>query len=71
MQRYLILIEPTESGCSAYAPDVPGCVAAGQTTEEVEAEMRAAIAFHLAGLRADGQPVPESHTTAVYVEVAA
>lgn len=71
MQRYLVLIEPTESGFSAYSPDLPGCVATGQTLVDVEANMREAIAFHLCGLRADGEPVPASHTTAVYVEVAA
>ncbi len=71
MHRFLILIEPTESGFSAYSPDVPGCIATGHTAQEVEAKMREAIALHLDGLRADGQPVPAARTTAVYVEVAA
>jgi len=71
MHRFLILIEPTDTGFSAYSPDLPGCVATGRTTAEAEKNMREAIAFHVDGLRADGQPVPESHTTAVYVEVAA
>ncbi len=71
MHRFLILIEPTETGFSAYSPDLPGCIATGQTTSEVEANMRNAVAFHLEGLRADGQSVPTSQTTAVYVEVAA
>ncbi len=58
MSRYLIIVEPTATGFSAYSPDVPGCVAAGRTREEVEREMQEALAFHLDGLREDGQPVP-------------
>ena len=69
--RYLIIIEPTPAGFSAYSPDLPGCIATGGSAEQVEGNMREAIAFHLDGLRADGQPVPEAHTIAAYVEVAA
>lgn len=71
MQRYLIVIEPTPAGFSAYSPDLPGCVATGATQTEVERSMREALEFHLDGLRADGQPVPPPHTSATYVEVAA
>lgn len=71
MQRYLIVIEPTDSGFSAYSPDLPGCVSAGSTRGEVEANMREAVALHLEGLREDGEPVPMPHTYATYVEVAA
>ncbi len=71
MQRYLIIIEPTLTGFSAYSPDLPGCIATGASTEQVEGNMRDAIALHLDGLRADGHPVPEAHTIASYVEVAA
>lgn len=71
MQRYLIVIEPTSTGYSAYSPDLPGCIATGPSTETVEANMREAIAFHLDGLRADGQPVPPPHSIGTYVEVAA
>ncbi len=71
MQRFLILIEPTETGFSAYSPDVPGCVATGATQTEVEHVMREAIEFHLDGLRAEGQPLPVGKTHATYVEVAA
>jgi predicted RNase H-like HicB family nuclease len=72
-RRYLIVIEGGEGGnYSAYAPDLPGCVATGATREEVEREMRDAIAFHLEGLRDAGQPIPEpSELTATYVQVAA
>lgn len=71
VHRYVVLVEPTDTGFSAYSPDLPGCVATGQTSDEVQANMREAITFHLDGLRADGQPVPEAQTTAVFIEVAA
>ena len=71
MQRYLIVIEPTATGFSAYSPDLPGCVSSGATRVDVEANMREAVALHLEGLREDGEPVPTPHTYATYVEVAA
>ena len=71
MSRYLIIVEPTDTGFSAYSPDVPGCVATGPTREDVEREMRDAISFHLDGLREDGQPVPRPSASAAYVDVAA
>jgi predicted RNase H-like HicB family nuclease len=71
MSRYLVIIEETPTGFSAYSPDVPGCVATGSTREEVERNIREAIEFHLDGLRADGQPPPKANSSATYVEVAA
>lgn len=71
MQRFLVVIEPTASGFSAYSPDLPGCVAAGASRADVERAMREAIAFHLDGLRAEGQPIPSGVSAATYVEVAA
>lgn len=71
MKKYLIVIEPTQTGFSAYSPDLPGCVSTGQTREEVELSMREAIAFHLDGLREEGEPVPEPHTYSAYVELPA
>lgn len=71
MSRYLIVVEPTGTGFSAYSPDVPGCIATGRTREAVEREMRDAVAFHLDGLRADGQPVPQPTAAAAYIDVAA
>jgi predicted RNase H-like HicB family nuclease len=68
-QRYLVLIEGgPPSNYSAWSPDVPGCVATGATLEEVEREMRAAIALHLEGLAEDGEPLPEPSGPGVYVE---
>ena len=70
MNRYLIIIEETSTGYSAYSPDVPGCVATGRTRPEVENEMHDAIEFHLEGLREEGLPIPKPSSTAEYVEVA-
>jgi len=69
--KVLIVVEKTETGYSAYSPDIPGCVATGTTREELERTMREAISFHLEGLRAEGYEVPEPTSYAVYVEVAA
>ena len=69
VERYLILIEGgPPSNYSAWSPDVPGCVATGETLEEVEAAMRDAIAFHLEGLAGDGSAIPEPSGPGVYVE---
>ena len=72
-RRYLIVIEGSEgAGYSAYAPDLPGCVAAGASADEVERAMHGAIALHIGGLREAGEPIPEpSGLTAAYVDVAA
>jgi predicted RNase H-like HicB family nuclease len=71
MKRYLIVIEETNTGFSAYSPDLDGCVSTGATREEVEQNMREAIAFHLDGLREEGQAVPEPRTYSAYVELPA
>ena len=71
MSRYLIVIEETATGFSAYSPDLPGCVAASQTGQDVEHEMHDAIEFHIEGLRLAGETVPEARTQASYCEIAA
>jgi predicted RNase H-like HicB family nuclease len=71
MSRYLIIIEQTSTGFSAYSPDLPGCAATGHTREEVEREMHDAIEFHVEGLRLAGQSVPEPRSQASYCEIAA
>ena len=70
MNRYLIIVEETPSGYSAYSPDVPGCVAAATTRSDVEREMHDAIEFHIDGLRAAGEEVPKPRSEASYCEVA-
>lgn len=68
---YVILIgETPDGGFGAWAPDLPGCVALGDSHQECVSEMRAAVAFHLEGIRADGQPVPPASTRATTVEAA-
>jgi predicted RNase H-like HicB family nuclease len=68
--KYLIVIEPTNTGFSAYSPDLPGCVSTGKTREECESNMHEAIAFHLDGLRQEGEPVPKPASSAAFVDVA-
>jgi predicted RNase H-like HicB family nuclease len=69
--RYAVVIEKAENNYSAYVPDLPGCVATGATVEEIESEIREAIAFHLEGMREDGLPVPDPTSKVEYVELAA
>ena len=69
MKRYLIVIETTNTGFSAYSPDLPGCVSTGKTRTDVEENMREAIALHLDGLREEGQAVPEPQSYSAYVEL--
>ena len=69
--RYAVVIEKGQSNYSAYVPDLPGCVAVGDTIEEAQREIQEAIAFHLEGMRADGLPIPEPSSSVQYVEVAA
>jgi predicted RNase H-like HicB family nuclease len=59
VSNYEIVLEQTRTGYSAYSPDLPGCVSTGRTREKAEANMRAAIEFHIQGLREEGVSVPE------------
>jgi len=69
MKKYLIVVEKTGTGYSAYSPDLDGCVATGKTREEVESQMQEAIAFHLEGMARSGERIPEPRTYSAYVEV--
>lgn len=71
MKKYLIVVEKTDAGYSAYSPDVPGCGSTGKTKEEVERNIQEAIEFHIEGLREEGYEVPEPNSYFSYVEVAA
>jgi predicted RNase H-like HicB family nuclease len=66
--RYAIVIEKAEGNYSAYVPDLPGCVATGESVPVVEREIREAIRFHIDGLKDDGLPVPKPTSIADYVE---
>lgn len=70
LMKYAVVIEQVEGNYSAYVPDLPGCVATGDTVEDVERVIRDAIVFHIAGLQAEGLPVPEPTTRCAYVEAA-
>jgi predicted RNase H-like HicB family nuclease len=66
--RYAVVIEKTDGNYSAYVPDLPGCIATGDTVAAVESEIREAIRFHIDGLLADGVAVPQPTSIAEYVE---
>ena len=66
--RYAVVIEKAAGNYSAYVPDLPGCIATGATIEATEKEIRAAIRFHVEGLRADGLPIPAPTSLAEYVD---
>jgi predicted RNase H-like HicB family nuclease len=66
--RYAIVIEGEPGNYSAYVPDLPGCVAVGDTVEEVRHEMQEAIRFHIEGLLEDDLPIPEPTSVVDYVE---
>lgn len=63
--KYVINIEKTKTGFSAYVPDLPGCVSIGDTREEIEQNIQEAILFHIEGLKEDGLPVPSPSTDSI------
>lgn len=67
--RYLVVVEKGPTSYGAHVPDLPGCVAAGETKEEVLTLIREAIEFHLEGFKQDGQPIPAPTSTSELVEV--
>lgn len=71
VRRYPIVIEQTGTGYSAYSPDVPGCVAVGDSEEETRRNFQDALAAHFEAMRDVGEPIPEPRTSVDYVEVAA
>ncbi|MBI3740255.1 MAG: type II toxin-antitoxin system HicB family antitoxin [Chloroflexi bacterium] len=70
-QRYLIVLEKAEKNYSAYSPDLPGCIATGDTADEAKQNMREAIETHIRGLIEDDLPIPEPQAISDYVSVAA
>ena len=69
--KYAVIIEQSSEGFGAYVPDLPGCVAAGDSREEVVALIREAIEFHLDGLKQNGEQIPAATTAIDVIEVAA
>ena len=69
--KYLIILEPTDDGYSAYSPDLDGCIAAGDDRAETISLMKEAIAFHLEGMEAEGLPIPVPMSEAELIEIGA
>ena len=69
--RYMVVVERGETSWGAHVPDLPGCVAVGETREEVIRMIREAIEFHIDGLRQDGLPIPAPSSEGEFVEVGA
>ena len=69
--KYAVVIERAGDNLSAYVPDLPGCIATGNSASEVEQMIREAISFHLEGLREDGLEIPEPTCAVGYVELTA
>ncbi|OGX26629.1 MAG: hypothetical protein A3J51_02130 [Omnitrophica WOR_2 bacterium RIFCSPHIGHO2_02_FULL_45_21] len=69
MYRFLIVVEKANDNYSAYSPDLPGCVATGDTREEVERNMHEAIEMHVQGLLEDKLSIPKSNSFAEYIAV--
>jgi predicted RNase H-like HicB family nuclease len=67
--RYAVVIESGDTNYSAYVPNLPGCVAVGDTLEEIKAEIRNAVRFHIKMMKADGLEVPTPTSHVDYVEV--
>jgi len=70
LRRYPLVIEPTNTGYSAFSPDVPGCAAVGDTEEETRRNFQDALTAHFEAMRDIGEPVPEPRASVDYVEVA-
>ena len=67
--RYMVVIEQGQDSFGAYVPDLPGCIAVGDTRQEVMTLIQEAIEFHLEGLKNDGAPVPQPHSSSEFVEI--
>lgn len=67
--QYTVIIEQGANSWGAYVPDLPGCIAAGESREEALALIREAIEFHIEGLVEQGEPVPEPHSSSELVEI--
>lgn len=69
MRNYLIVIEKTKTGYSAYVPDLPGCIATGKSKEQVQQNIASAIEFHLEGLKNSKQRIPNQNAEAMNILV--
>ena len=69
--KYLVVVEKSETGFSAYVPDLPGCIAAAITRGELVSLIQAAIEFHIDGLKEAGDPVPPPTSQGELIDVQA
>ncbi|MFP4342961.1 MAG: type II toxin-antitoxin system HicB family antitoxin [Cyclobacteriaceae bacterium] len=69
MHNYLVILEKSSTGYSAYVPDLPGCITVGETKEETMKHMQEAIQLHIEGMKEDDEPIPEPSSEAVTVSV--
>ena len=69
--KYAVVIEKGENAYGAYVPDLPGCIAAADTKEEIKKLIHEAIEFHIEGLKKDGEPIPKPTSSIEFIEVAA
>ena len=67
--QYAVVIEPSDNGYGAYVPELPGCVALGDTVDETLTLLHDAIELHLSGLREDGFEIPQPKTVCEYISV--
>ncbi len=67
--KYMFVIEKGEASYGAHVPDLPGCIAVGQSREEVLTLIREAIQFYIEGLKEPGAPVPVPSSVSEYVDV--
>ena len=67
--KYLVVVEQGPTSFGAYVPDLPGCVAVGETRAEVTRLIHEAIEFHVEGMKEDGLAIPQPHSTSELVEV--
>ncbi len=67
--QYLVIVEKGETGFGAYVPDLPGCIAAAESHEEVLSLIREAIEFHIEGLKESGEPIPPPNSQGAMVDV--
>ena len=71
MTQYLVVIEQSPQGFGAYVPDLPGCITAGSSQDEVLQLIREAIEMHIEAMVKDGESVPAPASRAALVEIAA
>ena len=69
MYRFSVVIEKAEGNYSAYSPDLPGCIAVGDSVEEVQKNMEEAMRFHIQGMIEDHEPVPVPQSKVQYIEI--